>query len=417
MKILIMGAGVIGVSTAYELVKAGCDVSVVDRQPAAGLETSFANAGEISPGYASPWAGPGVPLKAVQWMLDKHGPLVVHPRLDPLMWRWMLQTLFNCTSRRYALNKSRMVPIAEYSRDGLRRLRADTGISYDHRSQGTLQLFRKQSQLDSVDKDITVLREYGVRFELLDRDGCIRAEPALGGAPASFVGGLLLPDDETGDCHLFTQRLMAMAQEAGVRFIANSRIESVTTEGDRVTAVVTDSGTMTADAFVMALGSFSPLLLRPIGIDIPVYPVKGYSITVPLTDDSGAPQSTVMDETYKVAITRLGDRIRVGGTAELSGYRVELSPERRITLERSLRDLFPRGGDIGEASFWSGLRPMTPDGPPIIGPTRYTNLHLNTGHGTLGWTMACGAARITADRLLGRPSEIPTEGLSLERYR
>jgi D-amino-acid dehydrogenase len=417
MKILIMGAGVIGVSTAYELVKAGCDVSVVDRQPAAGLETSFANAGEISPGYASPWAGPGVPLKAVQWMLDKHGPLVVHPRLDPLMWRWMSQTLFNCTSRRYALNKSRMVPIAEYSRDCLRQLRADTGISYDHRSQGTLQLFRKQSQLDSVDKDITVLREYGVRFELLDRNGCIRAEPALGGAPASFVGGLLLPDDETGDCHLFTQRLMTMAQEAGVRFIANTQIESVTTEGDRVTAVVTDSGTITADAYVMALGSFSPLLLRPIGIDIPVYPVKGYSITVPLTDDSGAPQSTVMDETYKVAITRLGDRIRVGGTAELSGYRVELSPERRITLERSLRDLFPRGGDIGGASFWSGLRPMTPDGPPIIGPTRYSNLHLNTGHGTLGWTMACGAARITADRLLGRPSEIPTEGLSLERYR
>ena len=417
MKVLIMGAGVIGVSTAYELVKAGCDVSVIDRQPAAGLETSFANAGEISPGYASPWAGPGVPLKAVQWMLDKHGPLVVHPRLDPLMWRWMLQTLFNCTSRRYTLNKSRMVPISEYSRDCLRRLRADTGISYDHRSQGTLQLFRKQSQLDSVDKDITVLREYGVRFELLDRNGCIRAEPALGGAPASFVGGLLLPDDETGDCHLFTQRLMTMAQEAGVRFIANTRIESVTTEGDRVTAVVTDSGTMTADAYVMALGSFSPLLLQPIGIDIPVYPVKGYSITVPLTDDSGAPQSTVMDETYKVAITRLGDRIRVGGTAELSGYRVELSPERRITLERSLRDLFPRGGDIGGASFWSGLRPMTPDGPPIIGPTRYSNLHLNTGHGTLGWTMACGAARITADRLLGRPSEIPTEGLSLERYR
>jgi D-amino-acid dehydrogenase len=406
MKILIMGAGVIGVSTAYELVKAGCDVSVVDRQPAAGLETSFANAGEISPGYASPWAGPGVPLKAVQWMLDKHGPLVVHPRLDPLMWRWMSQTLFNCTSRRYALNKSRMVPIAEYSRDCLRQLRADTGISYDHRSQGTLQLFRKQSQLDSVDKDITVLREYGVRFELLDRNGCIRAEPALGGAPASFVGGLLLPDDETGDCHLFTQRLMTMAQEAGVRFIANTRLESVTTEGDRVTAVITDSGTMTADAYVMALGSFSPLLLRPIGIDIPVYPVKGYSITVPLTDDSGAPQSTVMDETYKVAITRLGDRIRVGGTAELSGYRVELSPERRITLERSLRDLFPRGGDIGGASFWSGLRPMTPDGPPIIGPTRYSNLHLNTGHGTLGWTMAAGSGRALADIISGRKPQV-----------
>ena len=417
MKVLVMGAGVIGVSTAYELVKSGCEVSIVDRQPAAGLETSFANAGEISPGYASPWAGPGVPLKAVQWMLDKHGPLVVHPRLDPLMWRWMLQTLRNCTSQRYALNKSRMVPIAEFSRDCLRKLREDTGISYDHRTQGTLQLFRKQSQLDSVDKDITVLREYGVRFELLDRAGCIRAEPALATAPASFIGGLRLPDDETGDCHLFTQRLMAMAQDAGVGFIANTRIESVKTDGDRIAAVITDSGTMIADAYVMAFGSFSPLLLRPIGIDIPVYPVKGYSITAPLTDDAGAPQSTVMDETYKVAITRLGDRIRVGGTAELSGYRVELSPDRRVTLERSLRDLFPRGGDIGSASFWSGLRPMTPDGPPIIGPTRYTNLHLNTGHGTLGWTMACGAARITADRLLGRRSLIPTDGLSLDRYR
>jgi D-amino-acid dehydrogenase len=299
----------------------------------------------------------------------------------------------------------------------LRKLREETGISYDHRSQGTLQLFRKQSQLDSVDKDISVLREYGVRFELLDRAGCIRAEPALASAPASFVGGLRLPDDETGDCHLFTQRLMAMAQDAGVGFIANTRIESIKTEGDRITAVITDSGTMIADAYVMALGSFSPLLLRPIGIDIPVYPVKGYSITAPLMDDTGAPQSTVMDETYKVAITRLGDRIRVGGTAELSGYRVELSPDRRITLERSLRDLFPRGGDIGGASFWSGLRPMTPDGPPIIGPTRYTNLHLNTGHGTLGWTMACGAAHITADRLLGRQPLIPTDGLSLDRYR
>ena len=417
MKVLVLGAGVIGVTTAYELVKAGCDVTVVDRQPGAGLETSFANAGEISPGYASPWAGPGVPLKAVQWMLDRFGPLVVHPKIDPLMWRWMLQTLRNCTSQRYALNKSRMVPISEYSRDCLRALRAETGISYDHRSQGTLQLFRKQSQIDSVDKDIAVLRDYGVSYELLDREGCIRAEPALATAPASFVGGLRLPDDETGDCHLFTQRLMAMAEAAGVRFLANTLIQSVKVAGDRVTSVVTDAGPLTADAYVMALGSFSPLLLRPVGIDIPVYPVKGYSITVPLTDDGSAPQSTVMDETYKVAITRLGDRIRVGGTAELSGYRVELSPDRRFTLERSLRDLFPAGGDIGRASFWGGLRPMTPDGPPIIGPTRYKNLHLNTGHGTLGWTMACGAARITADHVLARKSEISTEGLSLERYR
>ncbi len=416
MKVLVMGAGVIGVTTAYYLAKAGFEVSVVDRQPGVALETSFANAGEISPGYASPWAGPGVPLKAIQWMLDKHGPLVLRPQFDPAMWRWVLQMLRNCTSRRYAINKSRMVPI-EYSRDCLRKLRAETGIAYDHRSQGTLQLFRKQSQLDSVGKDLTVLREYGVPFELLDREGCIRSEPALAAAPASFLGGLRLPDDETGDCHLFTQRLMAMAEGIGVRFAGNTRIDRIGVDNNRITSLITDSGPMTADSYVMALSSFSPQLLRPIGIDIPVYPVKGYSITVPLADEGGAPQSTIMDETYKVAITRLGDRIRVGGTAEVGGYQIKLSPERRMTLERSLLDLFPRGGDLNRSSFWSGLRPMTPDGPPIIGQTRYNNLYLNTGHGTLGWTMACGAARILADRLLGRRPEISIDGLSLERYR
>jgi D-amino-acid dehydrogenase len=417
MKVIVMGAGVIGVTTAYYLAKSGCEVSVIDRQPGAGLETSFANAGEISPGYASPWAGPGVPLKAVQWILDKHGPLVLRPQFDPAMWRWILQMLRNCTSHRYAVNKSRMVPIAEYSRDCLRELRAETGIAYDHRSQGTLQLFRKQSQLDHIGGDVDILKQYGVPFEVLDRQGCIRAEPALARAPASFVGGLRLPDDETGDCHLFTQRLMAMAEAIGVRFTANTQIERIAVEGDRITSVVTNSGPVMADAYVMALGSFSPLLLRPIGIDIPVYPVKGYSITVPVVDDGGAPQSTVMDESYKVAITRLGDRIRVGGTAEVGDYRIKLATGRRLTLERSLLDLFPRGGDLTEPFFWSGLRPMTPDGPPIIGQARYKNLYLNTGHGTLGWTMACGAGKITADQLLGRRTGISTEGLSLQRYR
>jgi D-amino-acid dehydrogenase len=417
MKVIVMGAGVIGVTTAYYLAKAGCEVSVIDRQPGAGLETSFANAGEISPGYASPWAGPGVPLKAVQWILDKHGPLVLRPQFDPAMWRWILQMLRNCTSHRYAVNKSRMVPIAEYSRDCLRELRAETGIAYDHRSQGTLQLFRKQSQLDHIGGDVDILKQYGVPFEVLDRQGCIRAEPALARAPASFVGGLRLPDDETGDCHLFTQRLMAMAEAIGVRFTANTPIERIAVDGDRIASVVTNSGPVMADVYVMALGSFSPLLLRPIGIDIPVYPVKGYSITVPVVDDGGAPQSTVMDESYKVAITRLGDRIRVGGTAEVGDYRIKLAAGRRLTLERSLLDLFPRGGDLTEPLFWSGLRPMTPDGPPVIGQARYKNLYLNTGHGTLGWTMACGAGRIIRDQLLGNRPAISTEGLSLQRYR
>jgi D-amino-acid dehydrogenase len=416
MKVIVMGAGVVGVTTAYYLAKAGCEVTIVDRQPGAALETSFANAGEISPGYASPWAGPGVPLKAIKWILDKHGPLVVRPQFDPLMWRWILQMLRNCTARRYAINKSRMVPIAEYSRDCLRVLRADTGIEYDHRSQGTLQLFRKQSQLDSIGGDVAVLRDYGVPYEVLQRQDCIRAEPALGSAPASFVGGLRLPEDETGDCYLFTQRLMALAQGLGVRFVPDTRIEAIRTDKGRITSIVTDSARMTADAYVMALGSFSPLLLRGIGIEIPVYPVKGYSITLPIVEESDAPQSTVMDESYKVAITRLGDRIRVGGTAEVGGYRIRLSPDRRRTLERSLSDLFPRGGDLNRSTFWSGLRPMTPDGPPIVGGTRYDNLYLNTGHGTLGWTMACGAGRIVVDQLLERKPEIPVEGLSLQRY-
>jgi D-amino-acid dehydrogenase len=417
MKVLVMGAGVIGVTSAYYLAKAGFEVTVVDRQAGVALETSFANAGEISPGYASPWAGPGVPLKAIQWMLDKHGPLVVHPQFDPLMWRWVLQMLRNCTANRYAINKSRMVPIAEYSRDCLRALRAETGISYDHRSQGTLQLFRKQSQLDSIDKDVAVLRQYGVKFEVLDREGCMRAEPGLATALVSFAGGLRLPEDETGDCYLFTQRLMTMAEAAGVRFLSNTRIDNIGIENDRITTVATDSGPMVADVYIMALGSFSSLMLRPIGIDIPVYPVKGYSITVPVAEEEGAPQSTVMDEIYKVAITRLGNRIRVGGTAELGGYQIKLAAGRRVTLERSLMDLFPRGGDLKGLSFWSGLRPMTPDGPPIIGQTRYRNLYLNTGHGTLGWTMACGAARILADCLLERKPEVPIDALSLARYR
>lgn len=416
MKVLVMGAGVIGVTTAYYLAKAGCEVVVIDRQPGPALETSFANAGEVSPGYASPWAGPGVPLKAVRWILDKYGPLVVRPQADLRMWRWILQMLRNCTAERYAVNKARMVLVAEYSRDCLRALRAETGIAYDERSQGTLQLFRKQSQIDGASGDIEVLREYGVPFEVLDRDGCVRAEPGLAPVRDIFVGGLRLPDDETGDCHLFTQRLEQLAAALGVQFVYGASIASIDVSAGRVSQVTTDRGIFTADKFVVALGSFSPLLLKPLGIDIPVYPVKGYSITVPMIDDALAPQSTVMDETYKVAITRLGDRIRIGGTAEVGDYKVRLLPDRRGALDRSLRDLFPRGGDLSCSTFWSGLRPMTPDGTPIIGATHLANLHLNTGHGTLGWTMACGAARVVADQLTGRKPDIATDDLSYKRY-
>ena len=416
MKVLILGSGVIGVTSAYYLARAGHEVTVVDRQPQPALETSFANAGEVSPGYSSPWAGPGVPVKAVKWLLMKHGPLVVRPKLDPVMWIWLLKMLRNCTSARYAVNKSRMIPIAEYSRDCLRALRSDIGIRYDERSQGTLQLFRYQAQLDGTAEDIAVLKQYGVPFETLDREGCIAVEPALAGVKDKFVGGLRLPQDETGDCHMFTQALALEAEKLGVRFMFNTGINGIITDTSRVTGVSTSAGTLQADAYVLALGSWSSRLAAPLGISLPVYPVKGYSITVPIKDAAGAPESTVMDESYKVAITRLGNRIRVGGTAEISGYSSKLYDARRATLDHSLTDLFPRGGDLSRATFWSGLRPMTPDGPPVIGATRYSNLHLNTGHGTLGWTMACGSGRVLADMLSGKKPEIDTSELTVDRY-
>lgn len=417
MKVLILGSGVIGVTSAYYLARAGHEVTVVDRQPEPALETSFANAGEVSPGYSSPWAGPGVPVKAVKWLLMKHGPLVVRPKLDPVMWVWLLKMLRNCTSARYAVNKSRMIPIAEYSRDCLRDLRRDIGIQYDERAQGTLQLFRYQAQLDGTAEDIAVLKQYGVPFEVLSREGCIAVEPALAGVKEKFVGGLRLPQDETGDCHMFTQALAKHAEALGVRFMFNTGIDRIVTDGARVSGVVTSAGTLQADAYVLALGSWSSRLVAPLGISLPVYPVKGYSITVPIKDASGAPESTVMDESYKVAITRLGNRIRVGGTAEISGYSDKLYDARRATLDHSLTDLFPRGGDLSKAAFWSGLRPMTPDGPPVIGPTQYANLHLNTGHGTLGWTMSCGSGRVLADMLSGKKPDIDVSALTVKRYR
>ena len=416
MKVLVLGSGVIGVSSAYQLALAGHDVTVVDRQPAAALETSYGNAGEVSPGYSAPWAGPGVPIKAVKWLLMHHRPLVIRPNIDLNLIRWGVAMLRNCTSARYELNKGRMVRLAEYSRDCLKALRAQTGIAYDERMQGTLQLFRTQAQLDGTAADIAILKRYGVGFELLDRDGCIRHEPALAGVKDKFVGGLLLPGDETGDCFKFTQNLAALAVKQGVQFRYGTKIQKLVKAGQQIDGVVTDAGTLRADAYLVALGSYSPLLLKNVGIRIPVYPVKGYSITVPITDASGAPESTVMDESHKVAVTRLGDRIRVGGTAELAGYTLKLHDARRQTLEHVVTDLFPRGGDVKRAEFWCGLRPMTPDGTPVVGATRLPNLFLATGHGTLGWTMAAGTGRVMADVISGRAPGIDMNGLTVDRY-
>jgi D-amino-acid dehydrogenase len=417
VKIIVLGAGVVGVSTAYYLAKAGAEVTVVERQKGPALETSFANAGQVSPGYSTPWGAPGIPMKALKWMLQRHSPLSIRPDGSLFQLRWLAQMLSNCSAERYGVNKERMLRLAHYSRHCLQLLRQDTGIRYEERAAGTLQLFRSAKQLKQAERDIRVLRECGIGFELLDAAGVCRTEPALHYAKAKIAGGLRLPADETGDCFKFTKSLAELAQGIGVQFRFGVEVESFShAASSGITGVqLATSETIRADRYVLALGSYSRALLLSTGLDIPVYPVKGYSLTLPIVDEGHAPVSTVLDETYKIALTRLDKRIRVGGMAELAGFNLALRPQRRATLEMVTRQLFP-GGDFECAEFWSGLRPMTPDSTPIVGSTPISNLFLNTGHGTLGWTMACGSGKLLADVITGKAPEIPLEGLSMFRY-
>lgn len=415
MRVIVLGSGVIGVASAYYLAQQGAEVTVLDRQAGPAEETSFGNAGQISPGYSTPWAAPGIPFKAVKWMFQHHAPLAIN--LDGSMWQlqWMAQMLKNCNPQSYAVNKERMMRVAEYSRDCLRELRKDTGINYENRAKGTLQLFRKEAQMEAVQRDISVLQECGVSYELLNGNELGRVEPALANAQDKLVGGLHLPNDETGDCYLFTNALAQIAKELGVNFQFNQNVEKLIVEGDEIKGVQVNGKVLTADRYVLAFGSYSRDFLKPLDLQLPVYPVKGYSLTIPIVDPAFAPQSTVLDETYKIAITRFDQRIRVGGMAELSGFNLGLNEDRRATLQMVTQDLFP-GGDMAQASFWTGLRPMTPDSTPIIGATRFKNLFLNTGHGTLGWTMACGSGKLISDIVLNHKTDISTDGLSIQRY-
>ena len=416
MKITILGGGVIGVTTAWYLSNAGHQVTLVERQHAVAEETSHANAGQISYGYSSPWAAPGVPQKAIKWLLQSHAPLKISPSLDPAQWQWMMQMLVNCGEDHYQRNKRRMLRVANHSRACLAELTACTSLEFEGRRRGTLQLFRHAAQLTASRRDAELLADSGIRHQLLDIDQCIATEPALAAVRDKFVGGLRLPDDETGDCYRFTHALATRLQQQGVELLFNTEIERLVEQNGRIHAVQTNRGLLKSDHYVVALGSYSAALLAPLGLQLPIYPVKGYSLTVPVIDDDKAPVSTVMDETYKVALTRFDQRIRVAGTAELNGFNLDIPRRREATLAKVLGDLFPAGGDLSRAEYWTGLRPMTPDGTPIIGETPFDNLYTNTGHGTLGWTMACGSAQLLADIIEQRPTAIDSSDLGIARY-
>ncbi|WP_328590663.1 D-amino acid dehydrogenase [Kosakonia quasisacchari] len=415
MRVVVLGSGVVGVTSAWYLRQAGHDVTVIDRQPGPAQETSAGNAGQISPGYAAPWAAPGVPLKAIKWMFQRHAPLAISLDGSSSQLKWMWQMLRNCDTRHYMENKGRMVRLAEYSRDCLKLLRETTGIQYEGRQGGTLQLFRTAEQYENATRDIAVLQDAGVPYQLLESARLAEVEPALAEVAHKLTGGLRLPNDETGDCQLFTQQLAQMAAQAGVEFRFNTPVDRLLYEGENIYGVKCGEEVVKADAYVMAFGSWSTGLLKNI-VDIPVYPLKGYSLTIPIAEEDGAPVSTILDETYKIAITRFDQRIRVGGMAEIVGFNTELLKPRRETLEMVVRDLFPRGGFVEQATFWTGLRPMTPDGTPVVGRTPYKNLWLNTGHGTLGWTMACGSGQLLSDLMSGSTPAIAADDLSVARY-
>jgi D-amino-acid dehydrogenase len=411
-----MKVSVIGVATAHYLAEDGHEVTVVDRQSGPALETSFGNAGNVCPSYATPWAAPGMRWKALKWLLREDAPLEVHWRANADLLRWMESWLGNCSRRRFERNKQRMQRLSRYSLACLQRLRESTGIHYEETTRGILQLLRTNHELAAVVDHTRILEGAGIPHKVLGPKGCVDVEPGLAHARVPFAGGLHLPADETGDCHLFTQALAGHASRQGAKFRFQTQIDGLNVEGGRVKSVATSGEPLTADRYVVALGCWAVRLLAPLGIRLPIQPVKGYSLTLPATFLHLAPRASVMDEHTKIAITRFGDRVRVAGTAELGATSTDAPPERFRNLVQCLQELFPEAADFERPRYWAGLRPMTPDGPPILGRTPIANLFLNAGHGSQGWSMACGSGRIVADLVSGREPQIDLDGLTLARY-
>jgi len=407
---LILGAGVVGVSSAWYLAKAGHEVTVIDRQPAAGLETSFANGGQISVSHAEPWSNPHAPLRALSWMGREDAPLLFRLRWDPALFDWSWRFLRECTPQRTRDNIRDIVSLALYSRNQLKALRAETAIEYEHLERGILHVYTDTKEYAAAVEASKVLREFGCDRKTIGADECVAIEPALKAARPLLVGGDYTAADESGDAQCFTKNLAALCAARGVRFRYDTTVNRLTKSGGAISGALIETATgdelLAADAYVVALGSYTPLMLRTVGIRLPVYPAKGYSATIPLTESSIAPTVAMTDDGHKIVFSRLGQRLRVAGTAEFNGYNTELNSVRCQALMQRTRQLFPELRPAGEPEFWCGLRPSTPSNVPFVGRSSVPNLYLNTGHGTLGWTMACGSGTVLADIMSGREPEI-----------
>jgi len=418
MKILILGSGIIGVTTAYYLSARGHEVTVIDRQPGSAEECSYANGGQLSFSHVEPWASPDLFPRVFKWLVKKHSPLVFRPKLDPAMWSWLAKFLSNCNEAKVKETTTNLLRLSLYSKECIHKITNETGLSYAHLTKGTLHIFRNEKNLKAKIEQAAFQKELGCDFELLEsREACLKKAPSLTNSPKKIIGGIYFPMDESGDVHEFTVNLAKIAEQKNkAKFIYNTNILKIIKNGGKIDRIETDKGDFTADSYVMSLGAYSPIFLKQVGINVPIYPLKGYSISIPLKNPDAAPKICITDQANKVVYSRLGNTLRVAGTAEFAGYDHTIRNERINTLKRMTRGLFPDSGDIINAEPWACLRPSTPDSLPILGKSPLSNLFLNTGQGTLGWTLSCGSAKIIGDIIEQKEPDIDLTGLTMERF-
>ncbi len=417
MKVIVLGAGIIGVTTAYYLNKLGYEVTVIERKNVSAAECSFANGGQLSYSHAEPWASPAALRKIPKWLISAHSPLVFRPSADINMWKWALSFLGRCTDKKKEEATEDTLRLALYSRECFADIMKDTGIEFSYLNHGTVHTFRHEEALAANIAQAEFQKQLGCDYEILHtRADCEKKEPALKYSPTKIIGGIFFPLDATGDVNQFSINLTDYLINKGVKFVYGQTVKEIIKDGDRITGIVTDKSRYDADNFVMSLGASSPVLLRKIGINVPIYPMKGYSLSIAIKDMEKTPLAGITDQYNKIVYSRLGNILRVAGTAEFAGYDDSVNKERLATLKKMVYELFPHAGDVENAKEWSCLRPSTPEGTPILGKTGYNNFYLNTGHGTLGWTLSAGSANIVADIISSKEPEIDLKGLTMEKY-